>query len=220
MKASAFFPMVAAALLPAAAWGGVIGWWPLDGSAVDVAGTNPGTWNGAAVYNSGVAAPGSTQAGDMSNTVSPKRFVRGNGHRFRWHPGVLRHRLDQKGAAQGSTVMGDMLQGGTFRGWEMHVGTTVNGGNSAGTTVWLLNTYPSNAIQVSSAVNVLNNAWHHVAFTYDGSKTAAGVKIYVDGAPAAATATLNTLTATIAKRTGAELNLDSGKTAPITPLPA
>src|SRR5258705_11802099 len=30
-------------------------------------------------------------------------------------------------------------------------------------------------------LSVGDNAWHHLGFTYDGSRTAAGIKIYLDG---------------------------------------
>lgn len=187
----------------------LLSWWPLDGNSTDAAGPNVGTWNGTAIYSSSVTAPSSTQAGDMSNAVSPKRFVKaGAGIDF---DGATAFSVAAwiRGSAQDSTIMGDMLQGGTYRGWEMHVGTTANGGSSTGVTIWLLNTYPGNAIQVSSSVNVLNGAWRHLAFTYDGSRTASGVKIYVDGAEVSGAATLNSLTGTIANGAGAELNLGS-----------
>jgi len=48
----------------------------------------------------------------------------------------------------------------------------------------LVNTYGTNMIQVNNTtpVDYNNGAWHHVAATYDGSSTAAGVKLYFDGA--------------------------------------
>jgi len=36
-------------------------------------------------------------------------------------------------------------------------------------------------INTSSSVNYSDNNWHHIAVTYDGSKSASGAKIYVDG---------------------------------------
>jgi hypothetical protein len=196
-------------LCPAVLRGDLRSWWPLEDNAADAAGGNPGTWNGSAVYSSAVAAPGSQRAANFSNAVSPKRFVRaGAGIDFTGSE-PFSAMAWIRGGPQDATILGDMLQGGTYRGWELHAGTTANGGSATGLTIWLLNAYPSNAIQVSSPVNVLNNAWHHVAFTYDGSRSAAGVKVYIDGAVAAASATLNSLTATIANGAGAELNLGS-----------
>ena len=63
-------------LCPAGLRADLLSWWPLDDSAADGAGGNPGTWNGSAVYSSAVAAPGSQRAADCSNAANPKRFVR------------------------------------------------------------------------------------------------------------------------------------------------
>jgi hypothetical protein len=43
--------------------------------------------------------------------------------------------------------------------------------------------WPTNVIQVNSPFVVPANQWVHVAFTYDGSGRAAGVQMYLDGAP-------------------------------------
>ena len=55
-------------------------------------------------------------------------------------------------------------------------------------------TTPNVAIKVS-AINALplDGQWRHVFFSYDGSGKAAGVHIYVDGAPVATTVVLDTL---------------------------
>ncbi len=59
-------------------------------------------------------------------------------------------------------------------GWELDV--------SSGKLLFLLtNSYPSNTIQRSGSVTLTDGNWHHVAVTYDGSSTAAGVTFYEDG---------------------------------------
>ncbi len=40
--------------------------------------------------------------------------------------------------------------------------------------------WPDNAIKVSTKKTFAHDQWHHIVATYDGSKTAAGLKIYVD----------------------------------------
>src|SRR5207247_1660526 len=47
--------------------------------------------------------------------------------------------------------------------------------------VHLVNKFPDNAIKVVTKDSLPTNVWHHVFVTYDGSKTAAGAKVYVDG---------------------------------------
>lgn len=64
--------------------------------------------------------------------------------------------------------------GGTFKGWEMQTG-------SLGFGFFLINTFPSSAIQVNTST-LAPSALHYLVATYDGSQTAAGVKLYVDGA--------------------------------------
>ena len=42
-------------------------------------------------------------------------------------------------------------------------------------------TYPSNMLRVESNTVLINNTWYHITVTYDGSKNASGVKIYING---------------------------------------
>ena len=44
--------------------------------------------------------------------------------------------------------------------------------------------WPGNSLKVVTKQAVAVNEWTHVAVTYDGSSRAAGVQIYIDGAPA------------------------------------
>jgi hypothetical protein len=52
-------------------------------------------------------------------------------------------------------------------------------------TARLFRHWPGNAIAVRTRSAIPPNSWAHVAVTYDGSSRAAGLRIYVDGAPAA-----------------------------------
>ncbi|HXZ25648.1 MAG TPA: LamG domain-containing protein, partial [Nitrospiria bacterium] len=62
----------------------------------------------------------------------------------------------------------------------------------------LVNTWPSNAADVQGSIVVTDGLWHHVAFTSDGSGSAAGLKLYVDGAlDPSITTVKNTLSASI-----------------------
>ena len=51
-------------------------------------------------------------------------------------------------------------------------------------------------------------AWHHIVATYDGSSTAAGIKIYVDGSAQTTTASPDTLTASILTATDLKIGTD------------
>ncbi|NNE92907.1 MAG: DUF1553 domain-containing protein [Verrucomicrobiales bacterium] len=61
-----------------------------------------------------------------------------------------------------------------FRGYDLWLQ-----GGAVGTHI--ISTWQGNALKVVSAAKLKPNTWQHVAVTYDGSKKAAGVKIYIDG---------------------------------------
>ncbi len=75
----------------------------------------------------------------------------------------------------GNNVIAKMQLSGAVRG----LNVTLNDGLM---NIYLVNYQPINRILVRNSKSVLNdNQWHHVVVTYDGSSTAAGVAIYVDG---------------------------------------
>ena len=62
-----------------------------------------------------------------------------------------------------------------YRGWDLWLE-----GNRLGTHV--INAWPDNALKAVARTPLKANEWYHVAVTYDGSRKAAGVKIYLNGA--------------------------------------
>ena len=79
----------------------------------------------------------------------------------------------------------DMTQKG--RGWDMSEA-------QGAVEVDLVNQAPQRALKVVTRKPVaVRGEWHYLFFTYDGSGRAAGVKIYVDGAPAATKSVSDTL---------------------------
>jgi Protein of unknown function (DUF1553)/Protein of unknown function (DUF1549)/Concanavalin A-like lectin/glucanases superfamily/Planctomycete cytochrome C len=48
----------------------------------------------------------------------------------------------------------------------------------------LTSNWVNDAVRVATEEKLTPGKWHHVAMTYDGSRTAGGVKVYVDGSPA------------------------------------
>ena len=61
-----------------------------------------------------------------------------------------------------------------YRGWDVWVE-----GNRIGTHI--IHAWPDNALKVVSRTQIKSNEWQHVAITYDGSRKAAGVRIYFNG---------------------------------------
>lgn len=197
-----FRPFLWCFVLASGAHAGLLAHWKLDSSPDDEVASFPATWNDTPSYVTEVSAPDSTAAASLAGGW----LGAGTGMNFE-RSQVFSVSAWIKGTTQDSTIIGDMVQGEGFRGWEMHVGTTENGGSADSVTVWLVNDYPAIALQVNAVANVLDNQWHHVAFTYDGLSSASGLKIYVDGALAATSTGLDTLGDSIANNETAGLNI-------------
>jgi cytochrome c553 len=71
-------------------------------------------------------------------------------------------------------ILSRMDEAMNFRGYDMLL---VNGKLE----VHLVDTWPSNAMKISSQSTIAPNQWHHLTLTYDGSKKAAGANLYIDG---------------------------------------
>ncbi|HYR57937.1 MAG TPA: DUF1553 domain-containing protein, partial [Chthoniobacteraceae bacterium] len=74
----------------------------------------------------------------------------------------------------GGAPFGKMEAGPTFRGWDLQI----EGGRPV---VHLIHKWPNEIIMVRAKDALAADTFHHVAFTYDGSGKAAGVKVFVDG---------------------------------------
>jgi hypothetical protein len=68
-----------------------------------------------------------------------------------------------------------MEPGPTYRGWDFWMQQRRVG-------MHLISSWPSNGLKVVSKAQVPANQWVHVAVTYDGSRKASGVSIYINGA--------------------------------------
>jgi hypothetical protein len=77
--------------------------------------------------------------------------------------------------------------GKDYRGWDVWL----NSGNRAG--VHLIDKWPENALKVFTKDPIKNDRWTHVTITYDGSRKAQGIKIYLDGKSVATTVENKTL---------------------------
>jgi len=86
-------------------------------------------------------------------------------------------------------LMSKMVQLGTYRGW------VVFNNAAGGVAVIISNDVSANLyLDKETTVGGLNNgAWHQYVVTYNGSRLASGVTIYVDGAPAACSVLRDTL---------------------------
>lgn len=77
-----------------------------------------------------------------------------------------------------------------YRGWDFWVQ-----GRRIGTHI--INSWSGDALKVVSKAQVKGNEWTHVAVTYNGSKSAAGVKVYINGVVQETNVEADTLKSTI-----------------------
>ena len=100
-------------------------------------------------------------------------------------------RMDDQGTTGTRTILGRMEKGGRTRGWA--VVTNVNDTDGIGLQlVQSSATAPPQLIQVFVSHTVQDMTWHHVGMSYDGTGSAAGVQIFIDGIAQAATPALTT----------------------------
>lgn len=197
--------LLLAGLLPLSANAGLLALWKLDSSPADELQNFPATWEGTAAYTTAVQPANSSAAAVLNGS----QWLNGGSNLALERNMAFSASAWIKGNPQDSAILGDMDHGTGRKGWEFHVGSTENGAPGNSLTFSLNNDFPAFAIQVNANVNVLDGQWHHVAFTYDGSSRAVGVRIYVDGALATTTAPLDSLVADIASNGTARFNIGS-----------
>jgi hypothetical protein len=73
------------------------------------------------------------------------------------------------------SIVARMENANAYRGWDIWLE-----GNRLGTHI--IHAWSDNALKAVAKTPLKANEWYHVAVTYDGSRKAAGVKIYVNGA--------------------------------------
>ncbi len=75
---------------------------------------------------------------------------------------------------QSAAVLAKMDVANGHRGWDLWL-------DNDRVSAHIISDWPTDAIKVTTKTTVNVNGWHHLFVTYDGSKAAAGVKIYIDG---------------------------------------
>ena len=94
----------------------------------------------------------------------------------------------KKGAGTG-TLLGKMSA--TFAGYALTTSNTV-------ATFFHVNTLNTNEIRKTFTFSSILNTWSHVVLTYDGSQSAAGAKLYLNGSEIIGSTVNDSLTATTA----------------------
>ncbi|MFX1320378.1 MAG: LamG-like jellyroll fold domain-containing protein [Promethearchaeota archaeon] len=96
-----------------------------------------------------------------------------------------------KTSSTGRTIISKMNTSDDYRGYDLYID------NSGVIRVHLINTLDSNEIIVDGATSINDNQWHFITLTYNGSSTASGVKLYIDGSLDNLTIVKDTLNKTI-----------------------
>ena len=109
--------------------------------------------------------------------------------------------------AAGGSPFGKMGTNAALRGWDLELrGLRPN--------IHLIHEWPKDAIHVEAEKDVVVDVFTHLAFTYDGSGKASGVKLYVNGVAAKVTVKLDHLTGTIKTDAPFSIGGRGGKGAP------
>ena len=161
---------------------GLVGWWPGDGGATDIAGGNDGALLGGTFFTTSKVGEGFTFDSDddrVSFGHDANYNVQSEGFTVHfWLKGIK----DQPGA------LFDVVD--KSHGWVDSTGWTFQGDSGSGLLSFAIGRGPSgltNFAVATPAVDVLDGSFHHFAGTWDGST----MRAYVDGA-FEATAVLST----------------------------
>jgi hypothetical protein len=109
-----------------------------------------------------------------------------------------------KGAGSNAAIVSMMDDASGYQGYDMYV-------EGAGVSGHLISSWSGDALKMTSTTAINDNSWHHIAITYSGSKTPAGMHIYVDGvnqtlSTANNNLTSNTTTPAVPTRIGSRSN--------------
>ncbi len=105
----------------------------------------------------------------------------------------------EPGAPSSMALLGTLETGSSFKGWELSLVHSSN----VFPQFFLINTYPSNAIEIRSTTATTDGSSFpfYVVVTYDGSKTAAGALMYINGSLVGRSVLNDSLSASIATGT-------------------
>jgi len=96
-----------------------------------------------------------------------------------------------KGVAEQRTILSKMDKSISYRGYDMYI-------SSGYVQAHIISNWRSNAICETGTLYPINDfIWHHIVITYDGSSSANGLKIYIDGMEEITTVDEDSLSSTI-----------------------
>jgi hypothetical protein len=169
-----------------------LGFWPLNGNPADVSGHgNDGTVQNGAIFTNVLTSPVQPQALVLNS--AKKQFLQmPTAGSSIFNLGAL-HPLTAmawvKTSRQASDFLPILAKFDTAAGTGWAIGLDNNGGGSNGPTggqfalIFMASGKPTLVVEAPQVKN--DGGWHILAATYDGSGSANGVKLYIDGLVAA-----------------------------------
>jgi hypothetical protein len=179
---------------------GLVGYWPFDGP--DISGTtatdrsgqgNNGTLTGA----NGVPTRAIGKLGQALSFDGVDDYVEmTNESSFdfeRTQPLTISAWIYPDSTSEGS-IVSKMNDASPYLGYELRPSTSCT---PICLRFNLVNTWPTNRITIENNTALALNQWYHVAATYDGSSSANGARIFINGLPDAVTVGGDSLTASV-----------------------
>lgn len=150
------------------------------------------TWTSNAI-KSGVTSPvWSGLGGAVSTSTTLANFS--NTHAFAfsvWIKGVTTTGTE-------TSFINTLATGSNFQGWEIEKQSSSDTQPNDFSAILINNVNTPNFIQLGSTTTITDSALHYLVASYNGSSTAAGVTMYVDGVSTATSVFSDNLSATIA----------------------
>ena len=149
--------------------------YPLDELGVD---TTPNVSQGEAARVTGepeVVEGPRGQAFQFDNDYD-NLYLGGEGHFERTDPFTVSTWIHPEEQGAYAVILGNAHQKNTYwRGWELFLDSLNH------VSARLIHALPHNLLHVRTQAKAPTDSWTHIAFTYDGSSSASGLKLYIDG---------------------------------------
>ena len=167
-------------------WNGLLAYYTADNTPNDALGTYNGTLVNGATYGTGIINNGFSLDG-VNDTVDFGNVLDFDGSTpFSISTWVYPRTV----SASAQVPIAKALNSGNFPGYWI-VYTT------SGISFVMRNTSTSNELTITNSFTPSINTWYNVLITYDGSKSASGLKVYVNGSAGTQVIVANTLTGSI-----------------------
>ena len=167
-------------------WNGLQAYYTADNTSNDALGTYNGTLVNGATYGTGIINQGFSLDG-VNDTVDFGNVLDFDGSTpFSISTWVYPRTI----SASSQVPIAKALNSGVFPGYWIVYSTS-------GIAFVMRNTSTTNELSIRNSFTPTINTWYNILITYDGSKSSAGLKVYVNGSLGTQVVLANTLTGSI-----------------------